>query len=218
MDFLAFFKQILKKTIPQSYVLYRGNREGGKVALTFDDGPHPHHTRKILDILKKEGVKATFFLVGDNVEKFPHLVEEIVEDGHEVGNHSFSHARLAKMPWGRMAEEIEKTDSAVNRFAGVWPKLFRPPYGSLSLRLLSYVILKKRTLVLWSVDSGDSYCDSPVVLQKHLIQKDVSSGAIILLHEDMEQTVEAISGLISYIRARGLGFATVSEIVGTVLK
>jgi peptidoglycan/xylan/chitin deacetylase (PgdA/CDA1 family) len=151
--------------------------------VTFDDGPHPDVTPKVLDALDEHSAPATFFLLTENAEKHPELVEEIMRRGHEIGHHSRTHPRLSTAPWGTLTDEILASRRDLERVAGRPIKLFRPPYGAHGLRSLYMVKGAGLKTVLWSVDSEDwkglPASEDPLERTRQRIAR----GGILLLHD-----------------------------------
>ncbi|MGN1095796.1 MAG: polysaccharide deacetylase family protein [Eubacteriales bacterium] len=188
---------------------------GKKIALTFDDGPHPYKTRKILDILDKYGVKATFFIIGVNAEKYPQIVLEEVSRGHEVGNHSYSHTRLSKCTPEEVKNEIDKTDRIILNAAGVKPRLFRPPEGAYSPEIVKTAAELEKTTIIWTVDTLDWAKASCEDIVKN-IKTNIRYGSIILFHDftgDGTHTADALEKIIPYLKNEGYEFVTVSELL-----
>lgn len=188
------------------------------VALTFDDGPHPVYTPQVLSILKRHGVKATFFLIGKRVEQFPEIARRIVAEGHEVGNHTYSHpANLPKENWEQVRQEIEKCSEAIERVTGVRPKLFRPPRGFLNYKVLTLAQLEGYTLVFWTVSADHKDAPTPEAMAQRVF-KLVHPGAIILMHDgripSRWKDVKALPLIIEGLQKRGYKFVTVSELFG----
>jgi peptidoglycan/xylan/chitin deacetylase (PgdA/CDA1 family) len=150
--------------------------------LTFDDGPNPEVTPRILEVLNEFGSPATFFLLTENAEKHPGLVREIMDQGHEIGHHSRTHPRLSTAPWSRLPDEIWKARRDLERVAGRRVRLFRPPYGAHGLRSLYMVKGAGMRTVLWSVDSEDWKGLSPEAPLQHTAEK-IDKGGILLLHD-----------------------------------
>lgn len=158
--------------------------------ITFDDGPNPEVTPRILEVLEEFDAPATFFLLAENAERHPDLVHEIVDRGHELGHHSRTHLRLSTAPWGRLPDEIWKARRDLERVAGRSIKLFRPPYGAHGLRSLYMVKGAGMQTVLWSVDSEDWKGLSPDDPLQHTTAK-IGNGGILLLHDrPATETVE----------------------------
>lgn len=193
----------------------RVNTEEKVVALTFDDGPNPPYTDQILDILDRYQIKATFFVIGRNVEKYPKTARSILSKGHELGNHSYSHTRMIfKLP-SFIRSEIEKTDWLLNKLGVTQDILFRPPHGR-KLLVLPYIIAKMhKKNIMWSVDSADYQVLNPETIRNNVLEY-VRSGSIILLHDgegDRSQTVIATEMLIKDMKEKGYEFRTVSVLI-----
>ncbi|MBV8855445.1 MAG: glycosyltransferase [Acidobacteria bacterium] len=216
---------------PSSYVIRRAGYHPGLVALTFDDGPDPAWTPRILDILKREQVPATFFIIGQNGEENPELVRRIVAEGHDIGNHTFTHPNLGEIP-GRLVDlELNATQRLIESQTGRSTTLFRPPYFGdaepqtpdevgpiVRARRLGYLAIGLR------VDPDD--WDQPRSTADVIVQKTVEgitsndpdvTGQVVLLHDgggEREQTIEALPRIINELRARGYRFVTTTELAG----
>jgi chitin deacetylase len=186
------------------------------VALTFDDGPWENSTSKVLGVLKKNNVKATFFVVGKQVERHPQMLKQMVANGHAIGNHTWSH-QYHHFNQSTAAREIDNTASLVYKITGVKTSLFRPPAGILGNGLAAYAHQKKYAVVMWSVDSKDwrSWHMTPQRMVGSIV-KDAKPGGIILLHDgggDRSHTVQALPKLIAQLKKRGYKFVTVPELL-----
>lgn len=177
--------------VPRRYIIWRGSRKEGKIALTFDDGPHPEFTPEILKVLRRYEAKATFFLLGSAIERNPDIVRMIAEEGHCIGNHTYSHARLRA---GELETEVKITEDLIVRITGSSSRLFRPPRGELGLRVISTCIRNGLTCVLWSVDSQDWRGISCGEISE-IVASYARSGDIILMHDDSEQTLHSLPQL-----------------------
>ncbi len=214
-----FFTQSVFAAAPprKDGVIFSGTTAcGKKIALTFDDGPHPHKTAEILDILDKYGVKATFFIIGENAEHYPEIVAEEAARGHELANHSYSHAKLSTLTEGEIRAEIERADTAIKNAAGVTPGLFRPPEGAYSENIVKIAVEFGKNTILWTVDTMD-WAKAPASAIVENVKKSVTSGSIILFHDytiKNTHTAEALEVIIPYLQAQGYEFVTVSELVG----
>lgn len=183
------------------------------IALTFDDGPSDTLTPKLLDVLKERKTKATFFAVGSNISKYPDIGKRVVSEGHEIGNHSWSHSDLTKLNDQKINQEIDSTNQIIIQATGVAPKVFRPPYGSINIRVKNAV---KMPLILWSVDTKDwRDRDSQVVAKRTVVN--AKKGQIVLLHDIHPTTVEATKLILDTLIKNGYYFVTVSELLGNDL-
>lgn len=186
------------------------------VALTFDDGPAPGATDEILQMLRDQNVVATFFLNGSSIMEHPREAEKLARAGHELGNHSYSHARLIGKPLSFVRDEIERTDELI-RGAGFTGSIrFRPPYGKKFLVLPYYLWRSGRESVMWDVepDSYEDVAESPDRIVAHVMER-TRPGSIILLHvmfPSRRTSLEAVPGIISGLHAAGFRFVTVSEL------
>jgi cellulose synthase/poly-beta-1,6-N-acetylglucosamine synthase-like glycosyltransferase/peptidoglycan/xylan/chitin deacetylase (PgdA/CDA1 family)/spore germination protein YaaH len=221
---------------PSSYVIQRTGDQPGKIALTFDDGPDPVWTPKILDILKEKGVKATFFIVGENGQSNPELVSRIVADGHEIGNHSFTHPNLAEVPRRVTDVELNATERLIEAVTGHSTRLFRAPYfgdaeprtpdeidPTVQAQQLGYISvglkLDPDDWKLRNDDGSPHTADQMVdeVLQKAAVTTPEERGNIVLLHDsggNRSATVEALPKLIDALRANGHEFTTIADLAG----
>ena len=178
-------------------------------AITFDDGPHPKYTLKLLDGLKERNVKATFFVIGENVSNNPDVIKRMAEDGHLIGNHTYSHVQLTCISEEKAITEINKTSELITTYAGVSPKYIRPPYGMYSDALKRETNL---TPVLWTVDPRDWSVLNTDSVVKHVLKR-AKSGDIILLHDIFDTSVEAAFQIIDALKAEGYEFVTVDEFI-----
>ena len=196
-------------------VIRSGNPNSMKIALTFDDGPHPYKTDAVLDILARYGIRATFFVVGENVSYYPEPLKRAVALGHEIGNHTYHHTLLSEACEQITAEEIEKTEEIIFRTAGYRTTLFRPPEGAYSECSLNVVKSKDYRVILWTVDSRDWENTSAEAMVSNALNN-VKGGSILLFHDYMgkrSNTLEAIEILIPKLLSRGYEFVTVSELL-----
>jgi peptidoglycan-N-acetylglucosamine deacetylase len=189
-------KSQLLRLLPDALVLTRGPRHGDAVYLSFDDGPHPEHTPRLLDLLAAHGSRASFFLVGQRIEQHPQLVERIVAEGHTLGNHSYSHPLFNVLNLHQQLVEIERTDRLLQTFDGHARHRFRPPHGSLSLPLLLHFARHGRGMAYWSYNSLDYQPRSTDELVRHLRNEPPRAGDIILLHDDNGRACEVLGTLL----------------------
>ncbi len=188
-----------------------------KIALTFDDGPHPRLTPKILEVLKKYNVKATFFLVGENVELYPNMVEQILADGHEIGNHTYTHGKVSERGFFEMKKEFEACESAIYEIADYKTKLLRPPEGYLDSKIKAISKEMDYNIILWNIDTKDWAHESPEEICKNVTDH-ISPGSIILMHDYISfnsPTPEALELFIPVLLERGYQFAVVSDLIGS---
>ncbi len=200
-------------------VLIRGPREGKRVTLTFDDGPAEKFTEQILGILREHRVPATFFVCGKNAEQHPELLRRIVAEGHEVGNHSYSHFFTYFKSRRRMAREIDNTQAIIEKLTGQRPSFFRPPYGARWFGLVPTLLQRGMHLILWSATGYDWKKDAQGIVNAAL--RELKPGAIILLHDgrearppaeiDRSGTVAALPAIIAGARERGYTFAPLRD-------
>ncbi|MCI9645276.1 MAG: polysaccharide deacetylase family protein [Lachnospiraceae bacterium] len=183
--------------------------EKKKVAITFDDGPHPQYTPEMLAGLKERNVKATFFLLGEEVEKYPELVKQIHEEGHLIGNHSYKHEQLSKLAMEQACAQVARTNEAIYKLTGTYPSYLRPPFGDWRQELDCKVNMVE---VLWDVDTRDwSIQDHAKIVEKAL--KDVQENDIILMHDGYETSVTAAMEIIDTLQKQGYEFVTVDEMI-----
>jgi peptidoglycan/xylan/chitin deacetylase (PgdA/CDA1 family) len=190
-----------------------GDRSRPRVALTFDDGPHPVHTAPLLDALAELGAPATFFVVGRDVDANPELVARIAREGHELGNHTYRHRYLPLARSRSVERELRATDRAVARAAGVIPRIARPPWGGRSPRNVRVFHRLCKRLVLWDVNSFD-WKGKPAGEVADRVLARARAGSIILMHEARDggaTTIEAVRLLVPALRARGFELVTVSR-------
>lgn len=187
-----------------------------KIALTFDDGPHPKRTGEILDVLGEYGIKATFFQVGENVILYSDAAKRVVAEGHEIGNHTYTHPHIKNLNEDQLSEETKKCENAIIDVTGVHPKLFRPPEGVVDAAVKTWASKSGYSVVLWSVDTKDwaGTSSEDMVLK---VQNKIKSGDIILMHDYSSKrchTVEALKKMIPMLIDKGYEFVTVSELLG----
>ncbi len=198
-----------------------GNRHGDDVALTFDDGPNEPYTDQILAILEDRGVKATFFVVGENALRYPDALRREVRDGMEIGNHSYSHPYMIPEKSSTMFWQIQKTQAIIEQIADIRPEWFRPPHGFRDPRLFRQTRRLDLTVVEWSNMPRDwTRPGVDVIIQRTL--NNLRPGDIILLHDgdnvihggDRSQTVAALPFILDGLKARGLRPVTLSQLAG----
>lgn len=184
------------------------------IALTFDDGPWPGYTAQVLNILRENNIKATFFVVGQNLKNYPNLGKQIVAEGHVIGNHTWHHWYHFFNPQAA-AFEIDNTSELISQITGAKTTLFRPPGGMLHNGLASYAKSKKYTVVMWSADSLDYNRPKASILTSRVL-KQSKPGGIVLMHDgggNRSQTVAALPQMISKLRQQGYRFVTIPELL-----
>lgn len=185
------------------------DREVRTAALTFDDGPHPVWTPLLLDGLKERGVKATFFLMGENIPGNEEIVERMVREGHLVGNHSYRHEQLTREGLEQVCQSFEKTGQMIEEIAGIRPEYARPPYGDWNEELECRTEL---TTVLWDVDSLDwSDKDRRRITDK--VCREIEDGDIVLMHDIFQSSQEAALDIIDRLSADGWQFVIADELI-----
>ncbi|NLY52279.1 MAG: polysaccharide deacetylase family protein [Firmicutes bacterium] len=218
-----FFNRYVYRGFGLQPELFRvGNPELPFIALTFDDGPDPVYTPMILDILREKDVRATFFMIGKHVERYPDIVQRIVDEGHDIGNHTYSHRNLYGLDEKNTWHEIAKADEVISKVTGIKPHLFRPPRGMYTNASIRFAHELGYTTVLWSVSSRDWAEISAGQLARHVL-KNTQGGDILLFHDSGSfigtyggyryNTVNALPRIIDELQAKGLHFVTVSQLM-----
>lgn len=190
--------------------LRRGRTDDKTVALTFDDGPHPDYTPKLLEILRKENVKATFFVIGFMVEKYPELAKAIHDDGHLLASHTFSHVNLTTIKPEEIDTELVAADEIIRRATGKPTRFYRPPGGRYNDAVIAAGTALGMTAALWTDDPGDYANPGDQIIVDRTL-KALSNGGIILMHDGGAQTLEILPELIQSIKKRGYSFVRVDE-------
>lgn len=179
------------------------------VAITFDDGPKRGTTDKLLEGLEERGVKATFFLIGQNIEGNEDLIQRMYDDGNLIGNHTYSHVQLSTIGHEEAMDEITETNNKIWEITGYTPKFIRPPYGSYSEKLTEDINM---TPILWSVDPRDWDTNNSAKVVSSVV-KNVKSGDIILLHDCYDSSVAAALEIIDELKAKGFVFVTADQLI-----
>ena len=185
------------------------NENGPVIALTFDDGPYPKVTGHILDVLEKNGVCATFFVLGSRIEGHEDMLTRMDELGCEIGNHSFSHADLTRLSKADCQRELSDTDAEIRCVTGHEASVVRPPYGYYNKTVMSAA---ERPLILWTVDTNDWRGKAPGEIADYVIQQ-AKEGSVILMHDQQTQTADAMEMIIPTLIEEGFRFVTVSELI-----
>ena len=199
-------KQHVLDLLPDWLVRTRASAHNGARYLSFDDGPNPDYTAPVLDLLARHEARASFFLVGQNVERHPELVARMVAEGHRIGNHSYSHSVFSGISRAEQFTEIARTDKLLSVFDGLSCHPFRPPRGVFSVALLLRLARAGRRLTYWSYDSLD-YRKQPVnELVDEMRAHVPPPGAIVLMHDDNERAPRILETLLPEWRAAGFSF------------
>jgi peptidoglycan/xylan/chitin deacetylase (PgdA/CDA1 family) len=194
-------KGILRPLL-QPIVRFRGDR--GSIYLTFDDGPHPERTAVALAALGRAGAVATFFMNGAEAEKHPHLARRVAEAGHAVGYHSHRHPHMRGMSGAEQREELRDI-ARLERLLDRRVRLYRPPYGELTLAQVSWCLARGVRVVMWSLDTGDSFADDAGDWARRTASA-LRGGDIVLLHDDTAVAIEGLPVILEGVRRAGLSF------------
>lgn len=184
-------------------------RDVKKVALTFDDGPHPYFTEILLDGLKERGIKATFFVVGESVQLYPDIVKRIQEDGHTIGNHTMHHVQLTKLSREEAKKELEETNEVIYAACGAHVELMRPPFGEWQKELEEESGMMP---VLWTVDPKDWATEDVGEIVNRVVTS-VGENDMILLHDYYKTSVEAALRIVDILLEEGYEFVTAMELL-----
>ena len=208
-------KAVITQTRPTTKPVQVGKYNQGiakpnkRVALTFDDGPHPTVTQQVLKTLKKYDAKATFFVTGHRVKANPQILKEVFDAGHEIGNHTYKHPKLTAIPLKEVNSQITTADAQIKAAIGQNATVFRPPYGAYNKQIQSQLSVP---LIMWSVDTLDwKHRDPKKTLQS--VKAQTKNGSIILMHDVHQTTADALDSVMSYLSKQGYEFVTVSEII-----
>lgn len=192
-----------------------GERTGKRIALSFDDGPHPSFTPRILSLLDKYGIKATFFMIGCNVALYPEAAKAVSKAGHEIGNHTYSHPHMRAITLGELRDEVEKTEKILWEHGIGKPKLFRPPEGFRSKEQVAALESAGYQTIIWSLDTHD-WQGRRVDEIVSVVLDGVQGGDILLFHDYTSKentTITALEHLIPKLLKDGYEFVTVSELM-----
>jgi peptidoglycan/xylan/chitin deacetylase (PgdA/CDA1 family) len=187
-----------------------GGAEGNQLALTFDDGPVPGITERILDELKKRDLPATFFMIGRQVAAAPDLARRVLAEGHEIGNHTFTHRKLTELPDDEALEELEKTEAIFREAIDYKAAWFRPPFGAFRRAQAPMATARNLGVALWNVDSEDWQNPGEARIAENILTKS-QPGSILLCHE-LSQTADCLGFTLDQLLARSLQFVTVSTL------
>jgi peptidoglycan/xylan/chitin deacetylase (PgdA/CDA1 family) len=193
---------------------FRCEVEEPLLALTFDDGPHPEHTPVLLDLLRERNIRATFFVLGQRVASKPGIVRRMAAEGHEVASHSWSHPQFTRLKMEAVESQLSRTHDMITKACGVAPKLYRPPYGSISLnqqRIVQQVF--GYPAILWDVDTLDWQTPRNPEKVRDAVFTQARAGSIVLMHDIHPTTIEAVPEILDGLVERGFHMVTVSELL-----
>lgn len=191
----------------------RGRTNLPYIAMTFDDGPHPRNTPRLLDMLRKRNIKATFYVIGRSVNLYPQLTRRIVAEGHEIGNHTWTHRKLTALSDASVRSEMIRTRDAIVSACGVQPRTMRPPYGALRRDQRAWIYKEfGYPTILWNVDPEDWRRPGPSVVASRIINK-TRNGSIVLVHDLHKPSVDAMPATLDGLLRRGFKFVTVSQLL-----
>jgi peptidoglycan/xylan/chitin deacetylase (PgdA/CDA1 family) len=204
-------RRALAFSLPRALYITHGPRSSRCVCVTFDDGPHPELTPRLLDVLAKEAIKATFFVVGQRAEKYPEIVRRIEAEGHVVGHHSNSHPDPVHTSTLGMHREVLAASRVLREILGHPVRLYRPPHGKLRLADLPLIWSLQQTIVLWNVDPKDFAQPSAVHLADWFASRPLRGGDLILLHDSAPHAWVALPTIAAGVRRSGLHFGSLEQ-------
>lgn len=217
--FFSFFMALILGSFSMSWNFHlksfvsNKNYSEKKIAITFDDGPNPQYTPKVLKLLSDFDAKATFFCIGKNVEMHPEILKSIHDQGHLIGNHSFSHRYGIDFNKAKeWTHEIDQTDAAIAKVIGTKPQLFRPPYGVTTPHLAEAIKQTGHKVIGWNIRSYDTALKNPKTVL-NLITKNVTPGAIILLHDNHDRIEVVLEQLLQFLKTQGYTTVTINELL-----
>ncbi len=200
-------------TLLPGVILTRGRRRDNRVALTFDDGPHPENTPRILDVLDDHRAMATFFVQAEIAEKYPALVREMSSRGHQIGNHGYSHLDAKQSCLRAYVADTQRAQLVLEDIVGrKLDPIFRPPFGNITGRAFLALAWRGFRFVFWSVDSRDSFIRDPSALTAHVTSQSIGGGDILLFHEDYAHTLASLPRILQSLQDRRLGFTLVENL------
>lgn len=191
----SFLKKIVYLVLSK-FIIRLGDKQA--IYITFDDGPHPENTPKILDILDAMEIRATFFMTGIEMEKHIDVVKEIATRGHQLAYHSYNHISMKEQSFSDFINEMNKADEICNSIS-YRTRLYRPPYGDLSLLGFLWLLVHGWKIIMWSLDSRDSFDNSEQILE-NIHPNNIQAGEILLFHDDYEQTLDLLPKALSRFR------------------
>lgn len=213
---IHFLTNLARPILPGGYWAKNAKRiahpgEGKTLNLTYDDGPNPHTTERLVNLLDKEGIKATFFFIGENIARHPELVKLVFDAGHTVGNHSYSHPFMPGLSRARMAVEIDRTNDLIESIIGEKAHLFRPPYGIIDARGAKLLETRRMSPVYWGAVTQDWRNIGADAVVNHIMKR-LPAAQLIVMHEGhdiADQCLEATETIISRVKEMGYHFASI---------
>lgn len=203
-------KGIMSQVLPRDRWVTRGDPSVSKVSLTFDDGPHPLYTPRLLEELRRFQIPATFFVVGRAAQEHPELIRQILDEGHTLGTHSFTHSEPHLTSAACLLQEVEQSIGLIEDLTGFRPKLFRPPKGALTWSKIWCLWKQHQTIVLWNQDPRDYRADSFAGITPWIQGYTPRNGDIVLMHDTHPHCIGAIEQLVDRIQQNGLqGFSRI---------
>ncbi|MUT65709.1 polysaccharide deacetylase family protein [Paenibacillus sp. NEAU-GSW1] len=203
--------------MPQTNLITQIHTPHKAVAFTFDDGPHPTYTPMLLDIFREAQGKATFYMIGEQIEQFPELATAVYEQGHEIGNHTYSHPFLTELSDEACREELIRAEKLIEAITGTIPATFRPPYFNIDERVTAIAAELGYVKIAGAANGEARDWEQPGV--QHIVdatRESLSSGSLLIFHDgygDRSQTIEAVRILVSELTAEGYKLVTVSELI-----
>lgn len=201
--------------IKSKNIIYKGSSHSKRIALTFDDGPDNQVTLKILDILRKEKVRATFFVTGRMVKKYPHVLKRIDQEGHIIGNHTWTHPQLTKIPLRKVRQEVQRTTHAIEKQIGKRVHFMRPPYGATNAHVVAKLKKDDYYLINWNVDTYDwKGINGKKIIQT--VKDSAVTGSIVLQHnsgQSLQGTVDALPEIIHHFKDKGYEIVPLDQLL-----
>lgn len=195
---------------------WAGSAQDKMVALTFDDGPEDYWTPRVLDVLKAKQVKATFFVIGRQADKFPTMLRRIDAEGHIVGDHTYNHVDLTRVTTEQAAAELDKCATTIQKIIGRTPRLVRPPFGFHNQAVDDLIYLRQRVIVLWSLDTEDWTGVDAAAVRARVVPK-MANGFIVLQHDGenpkLGGSLQALPAMIDELKAKGYSFVTIPDLL-----
>lgn len=213
------YLQIPKVPPPGARVSYSSvNISAPFVAMTFDDGPHPSLTPRLLDILKQRNIKATFYVLGKNAQAYPHIIRRMLAEGHEIGNHTWDHPSLSKISELKAREQMTRSARAITSMTGYHMRTMRPPYGATNQYIKEWMHRDYGyPTIMWTVDPNDWQRPGASVVTSRILAA-TRPGAIILAHDIHPGTIDAMPGTFDGLLSRGFKFVTVSQLLNMEMR